>query len=58
MKPFLPFIGLQRDAGFRIGQRYTGTPQPEGTVLVATAGGQPGTGITLKADEWEKWFKK
>lgn len=45
-------------AGFRIGQTYTGTPQNGGTVRVATKGALPGNGITLKPNEWERWFRK
>jgi hypothetical protein len=45
-------------AGLRIGQRYTGTPKDNGTVLVAAIGAPVGTGVTLKAEEWARWFTK
>lgn len=47
-------------AGLRIGQRYVGTAQEGGTVIVSLAPGEParhGSDVTLKAVEWEKWFK-
>jgi hypothetical protein len=43
-------------AGLRIGQRYTGIDQGDGTVLVSLVGAPAGTGVTLKAEEWARWF--
>jgi hypothetical protein len=45
-------------AGLRIGERYTGVPQEDGTVLVAPVGAPMGGGVKLSSEEWAKWFKK
>jgi hypothetical protein len=45
-------------AGLRIGQRYTGVPQEDGTVLVASVGAMVGSGVKVSSEEWAKWFKK
>jgi hypothetical protein len=45
-------------AGLRIGERYTGVPQEDGTVLVAPVGAMVGSGVKVSEEEWAKWFKK
>jgi hypothetical protein len=42
--------------GLRIGQRYTGVPQEDGTVLVAPVGAMVGSGMKVSSEEWAKWF--
>ncbi len=43
-------------AGLRIGQRYTGTDESDGTVRVSAVGAAVGSGVTLKKEEWDRWF--
>jgi hypothetical protein len=45
-------------AGLRIGQRYTGVPQEDGTVLAAPVGAPMGGGVKVSEEEWGTWFKK
>jgi hypothetical protein len=45
-------------AGFRIGKNYTATTQEDGTVRVTAQDALPGNGITLKKEEWARWFRK
>jgi hypothetical protein len=45
-------------AGLRIGERYMGVPQEDGTVLVAPVGAPMGGGVKVSSEEWAKWFKK
>jgi hypothetical protein len=45
-------------AGLRIGQRYTGVPQEDGSVLVSGVGVLTGRGVQVSADEWRLWFEK
>jgi hypothetical protein len=40
--------------GFSIGQRYTGVPQEDGTVLVALVGAMVGRGVKVSNEEWVK----
>lgn len=44
--------------GLRIGQRYTGVAQEDGSVLVSGVGTPAGSGVTVSAEEWRLWFKQ
>jgi hypothetical protein len=35
----------------------TGTQAFDGTVHVSAVGALPGSGLTLKTEEWERWFE-
>lgn len=45
-------------AGLRIGQRYTGVPQEDGSILVSGVGTPAGSGVPLTAEQWRLWFER
>lgn len=60
-RTYLGETGTQAFDGFmglRIGQRYAGVVQEDGTVLVAVVGAAMGVGVTVSSEQWGKWFKK